>query len=277
MSSPGNGKKRKSGMMLEQPPKTTNDLLAELIELAQASSGGMGLLPPMVLADLPEAVPAEDRAELRLIQLFYQDFILVQKFDDKGQPQRPFMADPAQVVVALAGISLNSGLLPENVLFWGMLDSYPRVGIFIPPRVWPVAVRGQAEALQVPLPPLVFIGHRYDYSVWAVDDRPVNANAPVYIAPCPNTSPAGVCRGNAPFPSAEPATVYEAWEAFITSKFNRDLSEGKSRAYPKDILDQWVRLHQERAEVYPIPDLVRTNLTIGGLIKHVNPANITIR
>lgn len=278
MSSTGNGKKAKAGLV-EQQPRTVNELLNELLGLAQANGGGMGLLPPMVLADLPEEIPPDDRAKLRLLLLFFQDFVVGQKFEDKGKPQQPFMVDPAQVVVTLAGISLNSGLLPENVLFWGMVDSYPRVAIFIPAQVWPVAVRGHQEALKVPLPPLVFIGHRYDYSIWAVEGWPSNLNAPVYIAPCPNTSPAGVCRGNAPFPSADPATIWQAWDAFMSSKFNEDLAEGKSRACPKNILEQWVRLHEEGADVYPREDLIGTNLTVGGLIKNVAPstANITIR
>lgn len=279
MSSTGNGKKTKTGPAAQQPSRTSNELLNELLQLAQANSGGMGLLPPMVLADLPEEIPPDDRAKLRLIQFFFQDFIVAQKFDDQGNPQRPFMVDPAQVVVAMAGISLNSGLLPENVLFWGMTDSYPRVGIFIPPQVWTVAVREHQEALKIPLPPLIFIGHRYDYSIWAVEDRPAHLNAPVYVAPCPNTSPAGVCRGNAPFPSADPTTIWQAWDAFMSSRFNQDLAEGKSRACPKNVLDQWVHLHQEGAEVYPLADLLRTNLTVGGLIKNVAPssAHLTLR
>ena len=106
------------------------------------------------------------------------------------------------------------------------------------------------------------VGYEYDYTLWAVTDRPTEENAPLYMAPCPNVHPEGVCRGNAPFPRAAPATIWQAVDVFFSSRFNRDLSNAKSKAYPDCVLDQWRVLHETGAERYPLADLVKTNLTL---------------
>jgi hypothetical protein len=207
----------------------------------------------------------DDHASLEGRLDLFTDFIVLSKFR-KGEVTEQYVVDPAEMAAAIAGISLNSGLLPHDCLFWSKKDGYDRLGIYIPPQVWPVVVRGEAQAWRVPLPGLVFVGHDYDYSLWAVAERPADRRAPLYLAPCPNVHPQGVCRGNVPFPRAGTTTVWQAVEAFFASKFNRDLSDGKSRAYPNCVLDQWQALHQAGAETYPLDDLILTNLTLGRLI-----------
>jgi hypothetical protein len=224
--------------------------------------------PNLIFPELD--LPAEDYAHLRLRLDLYDDFVAATKFQD-GQAQPPFMVDPAELAAALGGISLGSGVLPPETLFWSMVDGWPRIGVYLEERVWSLPVRDYQEALAVPLPPLVFIGHRYDYTVWAVTGRPGGPNTPVYVAPVPNVAlDTGVCRGNAPFPGAGPGTIWQAVEVFFTSRFNQDLANGKSKAHPENVLEQWRALHQAQAAVYPPDDLVQTNLTIGRLID-VNP------
>jgi len=289
MNSTGNNGKRgkKTGLTAEEKTMQlmaevgTNALLEELINLCRQLVGPLGVVSPLALSRLPiELKDQDDRLHLSLNLLFYDECIIAQRYDKKGVPQEPYLVDPAQIGTSLAGLSLlGTGLLPENVLFWGMLEGHPRLGIYIPANRWTVAIKSRQQALKIPLPPLVFIGHRYDYSLWAVEGRPTNENAQIYMAPCPNTSVAGVCRGNAPFPSAAPATIWPAWEVFITSRFNDDLGEQKSKAYPRQIIDQWLALDEEGAEEYPMDDLVRvTNLTLGGLIKNVSiSTNVAVR
>jgi hypothetical protein len=206
-----------------------------------------------------------DYARLAARLDLFSDFIVLSKFQ-QGQMTEQYLVDPLDVATALAGLNVNSGLLPDNCLFWSKKDGYDGLGVYVPPRVWPVTVRPEPRAWRVPLPGLVFTGRGYDYSVWAVLDRPASVETQLYMAPCPNVSLDGVCRGNAPFPRATPATLWQAVDVFFASRFNRDLSNQKSRAYPDSILDQWRALHQAAADSYPLDDLVGTNLTLGRLI-----------
>jgi hypothetical protein len=218
----------------------------------------------------------DDYARLEARLDLYTDFVVLSKFF-AGEVSEKYVVDPAEVAAALAGIDLGSGLLPENCLFWSKRDGWERLGIYLPPRTWLVTVRNEAQApatgsgraWRIPLPGLVFIGHEYNYSLWAVTDRPADGQTPLYLAPCPNVSLEGVCRGNAPFPRASTLTIWQAVEVFFSSKFNRDLSNSKSKAYPACVLDQWRALDQAGADTYPVADLVQTRLTLGGLIKDV--------
>lgn len=224
---------------------------------------------------LPAAIPdliypairwgEDDYAALQIRLDFFEDFVLLSKFSG-GQVTQQYPVDPAEVAAALAGLSLNSGLLPRETLFWSKLHGQERLGIYLPPQVWPVTVRGETLAWRVPLPGLIFVGHEYDYSVWAVSERPTDHATPLYLAPCPNVHPEGVCRGNAPFPRASAATIWQAVDIFFSSRFNRDLSNQKSQAFPDCILDQWQVLHEAETETYPVEDMIQTNLTLGRLI-----------
>jgi PRTRC genetic system protein B len=140
------------------------------------------------------------------------------------------------------------------------------MGVYIEPQVWVVSLRGEKQVLRVPLPGLVFTGRGYDYSLWAVQGRPTSAAARLYVAPCPNLTNQGVCRGNAPFPEAHPNTIWSAVEVFFTSRFNQDLGDGKSKRYPQNVLNMWRHLSQNGAEEYPLTDLVETNFTLERLI-----------
>lgn len=203
----------------------------------------------------------------------YSDFIVLSKYR-AGQATEQYVVDPTELAAAITDLDLNSGLLPRDCLFWGKRHGADRLGVYLPPQVWPVVVRGEpqahstgsGQAWRVPLPGLIFIGHQYDYALWAVTERPADTGAPLYLAPCPNVSQQGVCRGNAPFPKAGPATIWQAVEVFFGSKFNQDLSNGKSRAYPDNVLNQWRALHLAGADSYPLDDLAPTNFTLRRLL-----------
>ncbi len=220
-------------------------------------------LPDLVYPDLKWSEGDYARLQARLDM--FDDFIVLSKFQ-QGAAHEQYLVDPTDVAVALGGLNMNSGLLPDNCLFWQRKDGYDGLGVYLPPQLWTVAVRNEPEAWRIPLPGLVFAGRGYDYSVWAVPERPARRDQQLYMAPCPNVGTDGVCRGNAPFPQAATTTIYQAVEAFFGSRFNRDLSNQKSRAYPTCILDQWRALHQAGANSYPLDDLVGTNLTLGRLI-----------
>ncbi|MCP4286824.1 MAG: hypothetical protein GY792_20670, partial [Gammaproteobacteria bacterium] len=140
-----------------------------------------------------------DYARLQARLDLYDDFVTLSKFRT-GQVTDQYLVDPAELAAVLAGVNLHSGLLPRDCLFWSKLQGYDRLGIYIPPQVWPVTIRNEVQAWRVPLPGLIFTGHEYDYSLWAVKDYPSDDKTPLYMAPCPNVHPEGVCRGSAPFP-----------------------------------------------------------------------------
>lgn len=207
----------------------------------------------------------EDYASLQGRLDLFDDFIVLTKFN-RGAMTESYVVDPAEVAAALAGIDLNSGLLPDSCLFWSKKDGYDRLGIYIPPQVRLVTVRNESGAWRIPMPGLIFLGHDYNYSVWAVKERPTDTRTPLFMAPCPNVHPEGVCRGNAPFPRAGTTTIWQAVDAFFSSRFNHDLANQKSKAFPDDVLDQWRLLNQANAEIYPLDDLLPVNLTLGRLI-----------
>ncbi len=224
-------------------------------------------IPDLIYPDLKWNDDDYARLEGRLD--LYTDFVVLSKFF-AGETTEQYVVDPAEVAAALAGVDLGSGLLPEGCLFWSKRGGWDRLGVYVPPRTWLVTVRNEPQAWRVPLPGLIFTGHEYDYSLWAVTERPAARQAPLYMAPCPNVSLDGVCRGSAPFPRAGTTTLWQAVDVFFSSRFNRDLSNQKSKAYPACVLDQWRALHQAGAEVYPPADLVPTQLTLGGLIDDAN-------
>ncbi len=207
----------------------------------------------------------DDYATLQGRLDMFTDFIVLSKYRD-GQTTERYVVDPLELAAALTDLDLNSGLLPRDCLFWGKRHGADRLAVYLPPQVWPVVVRGEGMAWRVPLPGLIFIGHQYDYALWAVTERPADTGAPLYLAPCPNVSQQGVCRGNAPFPKAGPATIWQAVEVFFASKFNPDLSNGKSKVYPNNILRHWQALHTTEAERYPLDDLVPAPFTLRRLL-----------
>ncbi len=229
-----------------------------------ASPSEVAAIPDLIYPDLKWGEDDYARLEARLD--FFSDFIVLAKIRG-GQISERYIVDPTDVTAALSGVNLSSGLLPDGCLFWGKRSGSDHLAVYVPSQTWLVSVRGEEQAWRIPLPGLVVVGHEYDYTLWAVTDRPTAENAPLYIAPCPNVQPEGVCRGNAPFPKAAPGTIWQAVDVFFESKFNRDLSNGKSKAYPKCILDQWQALNEAGADTYPLDDLVKTDLTLGRLLR----------
>ena len=231
------------------------------------SIGRNGARPGAIPDIIYPAIAWEEHEYARLqarLDLF-DDFLVLSKYQH-GQLTVQYPVDPTEVAAALSSLNLNSGLLPRECLFWGRVKGQDRLGIYVPPQCWLVSVRDEAQTWRVPLPGLVFVGHDYSYSVWAVTQRPVDQRTELYLAPCPNVHPDGVCRGSAPFPQAGPTTMWQAVDIFFSSKFNRDLANHKSKAYPDSVLDQWRALDQAGAESYPLTDLVKTKLTLGRLL-----------
>jgi hypothetical protein len=200
----------------------------------------------------------EDYARIKMRLDLYTDYILATKYDKRGQSGATFMVDPADLASAVSGLSVTTGLLPRNALFWGKKGSVERIGVYLKPQVWPLSVNGDKLTWHIPLPGMIFIGEGKRYELYAVKEYPVSGTT-LFNAPVPNLSNA-VCTGNVSFPKAGVKTIWQAVDAFFQSGFNNHLANGKSRQEPENILRIWRLLKGEQE--YPLYDLVEAGTTI---------------
>ncbi len=209
--------------------------------------------PPLSLDELP-----------RLALLFTDESIFLHRFDERGAPIACYRVSPQAVAAALNPFGADTGLLSMDTLFWQSRGGDPRIGVWLPParRALLYDTGGRARVLRVPLPGLVFVGHRSDYRVWAARGRPSNARDSLYLAPFPNLYPDGrVCKGSAPFPRCEGSTLAQAVRVFFESSFNADLSGGRVRNQRASLFQFWSGLQRRRS--FPSDRLVSAGLTLG--------------
>lgn len=175
------------------------------------------------------------------------------------------------VVEALADLPTSTGYLPHNTITVGRREGSIFVAIYLPPARWEATVRKapRSKTYHIPLPGLVFLGHGRRYWVWAVKHNPFQQKPhtlQLFHTPCPNVyENGGICPGNAQWPECAPATVYEAFRVFIqASDFNGNLTRGKSKTYPTNVLHLWGELDGRRR--FPAGELVASNLTLNSAL-----------
>ena len=176
---------------------------------------------------------------------FYQTAVLLSRRGKDGR----ILTHPVSVhdvVGACAGLSLGSGLLPANTLFWGQQASQVTMDLYVPPRRW--RMRTEERVYDIPMPPFVFVGSGSAYQIFAVKQRPAGEEEPLYHTPCPNVHPdGGICQGNTPFPACSPQTIEAALNLFMeNSLFNDDLSRNKCHSYPEDVRQLWAVLEGKK-------------------------------
>lgn len=203
-------------------------------------------------------------ARLQMRLDLFEDRVVATRYQN-GTAEASFIADPLAVAQALAGLDVDSGLLPGNVLFWQQRGGQERVGLWLPPDLYLMQV--EQKKFEIPLPGLVLVGQGKKYSLFAVTEaeRP-GPETDLYHPPCPNVS-GSVCRGNVPFPVAGASTMGAAARLFFDSGFNGHLANGKSRKYPDNILRMWRVLNRIKAEEYPLDDLVMSQWRLKDLVK----------
>jgi PRTRC genetic system protein B len=206
-----------------------------------------------------------DYAKIRLRLDCYDDFVLAQKYESDKPKGGLYALDPLDVTSAIGGLTIGSPLLPEDCLFWQRADGAERLGIYVPPQVWPVnvSVGGSRERLTVPMPGLVWVGQGTAYRLYAVKGVTwPGKDTELWKAPCPNVSD-NICRGNVEFPAAAAGTIRQALGLFFESDFNDHLSNGKSKRYPRSVLPLWRELSAAGAEAWPEGDLESAGTTLG--------------
>jgi PRTRC genetic system protein B len=201
------------------------------------------------------------RPQLRLD--FYETAVILSRWGAGGQ-MSAYPVAVQDVVSACTGVTLRSGLLPPETLFWQQRGNATTLAIYVAARRWQVQTARQSY--HIPLPPLLFVGRGTVYEVYAVKKRPFAPTTPLYHAPCPNVfGHGGICVGNTPFPACSAATIGQALTLFWQgSQFNGHLSQGKSQSYPEDVRRLWAELDGRRR--FPLAELVPMNRTLRDLL-----------
>jgi PRTRC genetic system protein B len=223
---------------------------------------------------IPDIKADGERAyqQLKVRLDFYSETVLLTRFEEGGA-RTTYPAAVADLAAAFTGIPLSSGLLPPRTVFWSRAGDQDRIGIYRPARVQEV-VNVEAGKLTIPLPPLLFIGHGANYSVYALKGKPDSDDRALFHAPLPNVGTNGrVCRGDVAFPrcsrdASQPmcsgATIRAALELLLSSRFNNHEVEGKSRRHPGDVRMLWQEIAGRRR--FPVGDLVPMGLSLGDVI-----------
>jgi hypothetical protein len=217
---------------------------------------------------LPKGVRAgSDKLVLRLD--FYTECIEMQQFNEQGHGGKMRMVDPRELAKTLAAeVRYDSGLLPENTLWWQAGKDGARIALYEPPRIWRLAlqtdVSKQPERYNTPMPGLIFICHPAGPPhVYAAARRPEGLKDRIYKAPLANIYNDGrSCPGN----NRYPADIRDIPKWFMVSFFTRaaDVHE-RSRRFKDDITLMWKHLDKIKAKEYPLSDLYYQG-TVGELV-----------
>jgi len=166
---------------------------------------------------LPESLeipPDEPRARID----FYNDTIIATFIENGTIITRPVSARDVSLAF-LNELSLSSGILPANALWWSQSRRGTEIALWEAPKIRPVAIQHTpqhpAERLRIPLPGLVFICQPgRPPRVFAAKHRPKSERDTIYHAPLFNLFREGnTCPGSHKFPE----NVAEIPDSFFTS------------------------------------------------------------
>lgn len=122
-------------------------------------------------------------------------------------------------------------------------------------------------SLNVPLPGAVIVHRQSRLWIFAYKGS-LSLNSQLYQFPLPNINSDGqVCWGSVSSPNKDTATM---WANFISSKFNYDLSGGKSLSRSNSIVGKLIDISQSLATVYPEQDLVPNGWSLTKILQLIN-------
>lgn len=154
-------------------------------------------------------------------------------------------------------LSISSGLLPPNAIWWLNTKDGPVYALWQEPKVWKIALAerfGEPPLrFALPMPGLIFLCQPGQTPwVYAARHRPKTPNEKVFKAPCYNVFANGrVCPGTHKFPVA----VGEIPTSFFRSFFApTGDTQDRSKKHPRDLTALWRELDGKRT--YPVDDLV---------------------
>lgn len=190
--------------------------------------------------------------ELKVRLDFYHSTVVMHIVEKERTVSRTVSARDIALAL-LKEMPLISGILPPDTLWW----SQYHVGLWVPPRIWPVAIMLEAfqepHRLKIPMPGLVFVCQGgCPPRVVAAKRRPTSLKTTVYHAPLFNVYQNGTtCPGTHQYPQK----VEEIPKSFFLSFFTVAAQYGgRSKKYPRDLLKLWEELDGKTK--YPMDDLV---------------------
>lgn len=204
---------------------------------------------------LPESLDVPpDQLQVRLD--LYGDSIVLYSLD-KGVIKTKMVSARDITMALLSEVSLSSGILPKDALWWKQGKEGPEVALWRSPRVWAAALQLEAfkppRRFKIPMPGLIFLcSPGKPPKVFAAKKRPKSANQVIYHAPLFNLFSDGrTCAGTHKFP----VEIEEIPESFFTAFFTREANYGgRSKKYPQDLLKLWEELDGKTR--YPLDDLM---------------------
>lgn len=224
--------------------------------------------PPVNAQALTTALPDEafDRTP-RVTLTLTRETIYLTRHDERGAPISTYPVSAKDVAGVFNNYGADSGLVPENILFWQSKGKQLRVGIWLPPakRSLRLAAGRKAIKVTIPLPGFVFVGCGTEYSIYAAPARPAKPADALCHAPLPNVYPGGnICTGSVRMPVCSVETVSQAAALFFESEFSDHLIEGKLTGGQP--LMQFLRA-LDRKRAFPMKQLAPNALTIADVLK----------
>jgi hypothetical protein len=220
----------------------------------------------------PRPCPSEavvlDQPPLQQLSIYADVVILTRRTATGGWRSYPIAPDA--LAATLSRVPTLSGLLPPGTLGTGTIGGQPLYVLAIPPmrQVLQIARDAtRATTRTITLPPLIWAALGGDYRVWALDTlASPTPSTPLMRAPFPNVQQNGsICWGDVGRPGAAMAqTVRPALDAFLTSRFNTHLDNGKSVRKPASVLALYAEL--EADQPYPLDDLMPAERSLGWLL-----------
>lgn len=161
--------------------------------------------------------------------------------------------------------AIDSGWLSPGAMRLAQHQHRQLVVYAIPPEIRTLSVtlagkQSKTRSITTPLPPAVLIGYGRDWKIFAMADLSITET--LYHFPATNVfMDGGICWGNTLL--AEPTAVGAAVNAraFFASNFTQHSFTDKSKAFPRNIMEQWKTLQARQALTYPLSDLEPFRIT----------------
>jgi hypothetical protein len=187
-------------------------------------------------------------------------------FEDHESHKNKFLRVDT-VMAAFSAFGQDTGWMPAGLVRHGNGANGPWYVYSAPGQK--VSLQVDGEIIVVPMPRTVVFHQAKEVYVWAQAVQHFEPKAEACRVPTPNVYDGGrVCWGQSRPPDAVVTKARETWVKFFTgTAFNRDLANGKSKAYPQNVIEQLRALARKRK--YPTDDLVGMGKTIEEAIKEL--------
>ena len=232
--------------------------------------------PVDLTRDAAQPYPHQLFAARAAIYLGGGQALLQIRSEQEGRPDMLRYVAPSSLIKAFNQEQEDTGWLPvqagAHLLRTGRVGHHPFSVYLIDAHITPLQVSSalteqgmqQVEVLTVPIPPLLWLGYRTSYSVYALKETPLTIDAPLFEAPFPNIyANHTICWGSNLHlvREASPTGALMALQLFLReSYFTAASLQDRSRAHRHDIREQLRAVAASykagQMQVYPLDDLV---------------------